>query len=873
MKTGAGRRSPKIAAWAALAGTIAVAGALLFSGSGPGTGAAAAGDFVLVTEWGEFGGSGIAKIDPSTDQIIARASITGSPRHIAADQTRRLAYFSLHYADKVAAVKADTLEVADLTIPGLGRAPIGVTLTPDGLRMLVATRGDDGVYSADDRLDVVSLDPTVWPPTASLVTSISTGLHPIQAIVDSAGRYAVVTVRNQPAILVIDLTTYQVVWQAPNLPANAEPEGGDAHPTQNVVYVTLHGTNTIEVIDLDLMTITQHVPITNSLGIPTQPSTVRFTPDGSRAYVSGQTVGRVLMFDTSDPRNPVQDPSVELPVGPQPHHIEWLPGDRAYVANTNNMQPYGSLSVISNYSGVPSVSGPILTDLAGPLSFAYFPATPTPTPAALPYESSPFGFHPASTGALPNLSYSGAQDIGVRWHRPPVYAFWFLVQPNLGSPSYDWTLYDDQYGSVPAGINILANITLGPESEGYSMPGSYLPVDTPAYQTFVRATIERYDGDGVSDMPGLVTPIRYWQVDNEPGFGPSSGRTDFAQLQSLTYTAVKDACPDCRVLIGGATGFPTDFVNNFLTTYVPFLQALNGQYVDIFDFHWYGNATGDYRPLGQALTVVQTKLQETGFAGIPIWVTEMGTYSGDPAEPYFPYQSEEQQAGDLLRRFVYPISLGIQKIFPAFGLIEGFIHNDGYFDHTGLIYDGQGSGDLGAGVKKLGYYTYRLMTQKLEVSTFQYELTGLPTNVYGYVFTAAGGGSVTVLWYDNFAGGPATQDVTLATTATSVLVTNAVTDQQGNVTSIQVPVTGGAAMINLGSSPVFVEASSAVTYTTETLETWVTAPNGNQVYTRVVQPAAALYPGQRFPAVVAIPGGTGAGAPLAGNPGYVALAA
>ena len=38
----------------------------------------------------------------------------------------------------------------------------------------------------------------------------------------------------------------------------------------------------------------------------------------------------------------------------------------------------------------------------------------------LPYETSPFGVHPASVGAVPNLSFSQAQDIGVRWHRPPV---------------------------------------------------------------------------------------------------------------------------------------------------------------------------------------------------------------------------------------------------------------------------------------------------------------------------------------------------------------------------------------------------------------------------------------------------------------------
>jgi hypothetical protein len=60
----------------------------------------------------------------------------------------------------------------------------------------------------------------------------------------------------------------------------------------------------------------------------------------------------------------------------------------------------------------------------------------------------------------------------------------------------------------------------------------------------------------------------------------------------------------------------------------------------------------------------------------------------------------------------------------------------------------------------------------------------------------------------------------------------------------------------------------STTYAIEAIETWVTSPNGNRVYTRIVQPSATLYPGQRFPALIAIPGGTGAGAPLADNPSY-----
>jgi len=68
-------------------------------------------------------------------------------------------------------------------------------------------------------------------------------------------------------------------------------------------------------------------------------------------------------------------------------------------------------------------------------------------------------------------------------------------------------------------------------------------------------------------------------------------------------------------------------------------------------------------------------------------------------------------------------------------------------------------------------------------------------------------------------------------------------------------------------------SAGPVTYGIETIETWLTAPNGNQLYTRLVQPLPGLYPGQRFPALVAIPGGTGAGAPLANLIPYRNLAA
>ena len=47
---------------------------------------------------------------------------------------------------------------------------------------------------------------------------------------------------------------------------------------------------------------------------------------------------------------------------------------------------------------------------------------------------------------------------------------------------------------------------------------------------------------------------------------------------------------------------------------------------------------------------------------------------------------------------------------------------------------------------------------------------------------------------------------------------------------------------------------------TKVQETWVVAPNGNRLYTRIIQPNSCLCPFKKFPAVVFVSGGLDAGA-------------
>ncbi|GBE34199.1 hypothetical protein BMS3Bbin06_00719 [bacterium BMS3Bbin06] len=453
------------------------------------------------------------------------------------------------------------------------------------------------------------------------------------------------------------------------------------------------------------------------------------------------------------------------------------------------------------------------------------------------YNDSPFGFHPAlvTKPGYTNNGYHDAQNIGVGWNRASLYAFWFKVQPDLDTPAYNWEEYDNLYGNIPEGINILANIATQPRGydAGYEIPGTYLPVDESKYSLFVKATVERYDGDGIDDVSGLTNPIKYWQVNNEPDVT----RTGYAELQRITYIAIKEACPDCNVLIGGATGFPEDYIAHFDRFYAPILAELGGQFVDIFDFHWYGTADGEYRlrdtTTGQDVPEhILSTLTANGFSpDLPVWITEMGSYSGDPADlgpKIQPFQTERQQALDYFKRFIYPLSRGVKKVFPAFGLIEGFKHDNGYFDHTGLIYDGNGSDDLGLGVKKLSYYTYKLMTEKLEGSDWDNTRTIRESdNVYVYKFTpnpnkfdtgqAKNGNPVYVAWWDYFDDTGSSKTVTLNVgNIDSVKVTEAVpnADSGAGLNENDYPnffetetksVTNGQVTLTLGDSPVFIE--------------------------------------------------------------------
>lgn len=329
--------------------------------------------------------------------------------------------------------------------------------------------------------------------------------------------------------------------------------------------------------------------------------------------------------------------------------------------------------------------------------------------------------------------YEHVQDIGAKWVRPGIDITWPLVQrsrEDVENGVFDWTITDKLYGQVPEGVNVLANIGV---DRGLKQ-NSWEFVDKQAesyYTTYIKAIIERYDGDGNKDMPGLENPIKYWQIGNEPAFilgkllrSDKNAELDwksFRRLHEITCGAIKENDPEAKVVIGGmAFGHLVNssrpeallYKKEVESFYLPIINSLQSNCVDFFDIHYYGAFGEDrmeYKGMKDVYSFIRSALDKAGFQNTKIWFTE----TASPSKPF----GEKAQAIELVKRFIYPISFGAEKVF-WWNMIEGEypLEDDKPSDHFGLVYDGIGKDDPGYGVKKLAYYSYKKMVDILEGS-------------------------------------------------------------------------------------------------------------------------------------------------------------
>lgn len=156
----------------------------------------------------------------------------------------------------------------------------------------------------------------------------------------------------------------------------------------------------------------------------------------------------------------------------------------------------------------------------------------------------------------------------------------------------------------------------------------YVPRDLAAYRDCVAALVERYDGDGLDDMPGLPAPLRHWEFDNEPDIKNSRMPKDshrhydattfctpqeYAIVLRATSEAIRGADPTAKIL---ALGLYRPHAEQGLS-YGKRVLAEAGvrESFDIVSLHTYGDDDGE--TLARSIANFRELIPER-----PIWITE-----------------------------------------------------------------------------------------------------------------------------------------------------------------------------------------------------------------------------------------------------------
>jgi len=306
------------------------------------------------------------------------------------------------------------------------------------------------------------------------------------------------------------------------------------------------------------------------------------------------------------------------------------------------------------------------------------PTTPAPAPTPKPPAPTPpttdefeqtfkchFGFMPAS------WDFNGARQAGGAYDRPFFELFeWGMIE--IGPGVFDFSQTDSYILMVQAeGFHILANIqpfaywdqikchqdlpAVQNPADPRLQSTKGKPCDMGQYKNFVTKLVERYDGDGVDDMPGLRIPIKHWEVLNEPEFQQEplvffqGSPQDYFEILKATYEAVKKADPEALVVQGGMAG-----MMQVCTSFWQAVFDLGGaDYFDITNMHSIGH--------GEHLNIPSFKkfLAESEIQDKPIWITEVQYQQAHQTQNY----SAADFAKILARSYIFALANGVEKLF------------------------------------------------------------------------------------------------------------------------------------------------------------------------------------------------------------------
>jgi YVTN family beta-propeller protein len=171
----------------------------------------------------------------------------------------------------------DTASSSVIDAVGVGNAPFGVAVTPNGQAVYVTNNGDNTV-SVIDALHL------------TVIKTITVGSGPYGVVVTPNGAKVYVANRGTNTVSVIDTASNSVVA---TVTVGANPYGVAVTPDGSTVYVANNGVNTVSTIATATDTLGPGVFVFSS------PIGVAVTPDGSKVYVANSGSNNVSVIDTA----------------------------------------------------------------------------------------------------------------------------------------------------------------------------------------------------------------------------------------------------------------------------------------------------------------------------------------------------------------------------------------------------------------------------------------------------------------------------------------------------------------------------------------------------------------------------------------------
>lgn len=263
------------------------------------------------------------------------------------------------------------------------------------------------------------------------------------------------------------------------------------------------------------------------------------------------------------------------------------------------------------------------------------PATTSASPAA-PAFAPPASFGFGVEYMLPGLASTYAQ-LGVRWVRSDTSETfsWGTIEPQAprdGQHDYHWAKADRWVAEWQnAGFDIQV-YTNAQNSWASSQPQHHFPdpQHMAGFEAFVTNLVERYDGDGDRDMPGLRRPILdYTVVEEWTAYFPGTV-AEYLEILTVAHRAIKRANPAARVrlvdlfLIDVFDGSPSPeeiarraAQEHVLRHSVAEVQEIlrHPDLFDIVEIH----ALGDYTELYPTAEWLRAEMRKNGYSK-PIWI-------------------------------------------------------------------------------------------------------------------------------------------------------------------------------------------------------------------------------------------------------------